>query len=951
MGHILDINLPERNPGGAPGGDYERIESSPVDFGGSVGQAEEKLGGAIGQAGETGMNALIARQQLTNEVHSSEVNTWLADKITDRYSEFAKLEGRAALDGLPTFKKDIGNLYQQSYSQAGSPSEQAMIAKSGRVLTDSYYRYGTTHADTQFRTWQDKTSENRATTFGNMAVLAVNHPDDMKRYLDTSDGEVSKLYEGRGWDRDAIDNKISENRGYNVRKLVDQQMAIGDPNQAAEIFAANRQRMDAASIVQVEKALKPKLQAQAFEVGGAVALGREPAQDAFQFHERSSGLPSGYTARVINLESGGDPNAVSGSYKGLAQFSAPLMKKYGVSDPGDVAQNAGALMQEAAENRPALARVLGRDPTAAELYLAHQQGVGGAAAQLANPDRPAWQNMASTAEGRTKGPDWARQAIWGNMTPQMKEQFPGGVDTVTGGDFTKLWGQRYNRGGDQVPIIDKAEAYKRADSMFGNDPVMWRGVRSVIDREVNYQNTVFAGRRTELNKQVPDILAAAADGNTTLSLPPDLQLLGAEKAKQIEDQFAVANAIGTYRQRLKWASPGEVGEIQRDLEGGTGPVSQTIRSHADRGSTGPGTAGVEASGESAEFYRQRKAGATAFNAASEARDKLLVGPSADPAAYVADHPEVMKAARALDFSKPETVDKYVSTVLGLQEYLGVPPSQRKLLPTGAVEQVNEIINGAASSDDPKARVGVIATVNQLAKQWGSHWPDVVAQLAPESQPLVRAIAAGADQTAMTRLLNLDPKDNPAKVLKEQNDVKARDVGNALNTEMAPFLSSMVGRQRDRDYSSYYHLAEKLASLYVRDGKDASTAAHDAFNALVGNRYDFRDTYRIPKDPNLSPDDVQRGAQSVRGDLEKLGAQPAVDDIGGMSDARGDSFKKFGRDGVWVTSPRNDGLNLAYGDKWVRGADGQPLFIPWAKLAAAGKAAGADTSAPFQGAQP
>ncbi len=320
-GHILDINVPERNPGGAPGGDYERIDPSPVDFGGSVGQAEEKLGGAIGQAGETGMNAIVARQQLTNEVHSSEVNTWLADKITDRYSEFSKLEGRAALDGLPAFKKDIGDLYQQSYSQAGSPSEQALIAKSGRYLTDAYYRYGTTHADQQFRTWQDKTSENRATTFGNMAVLAVNHPDDMKKYLDTSDDEVSKLFESRAWDREAIDNKVAENRGYNIRKLVDQQMTIGDPNQAAEIFAANRSRMDAASIVAVEKALKPKLEQQAAEVGAAIALGRAPPQEPFQFHERTSGLPSGYTARVISLESGGDPNAQSGSYRGLAQFS------------------------------------------------------------------------------------------------------------------------------------------------------------------------------------------------------------------------------------------------------------------------------------------------------------------------------------------------------------------------------------------------------------------------------------------------------------------------------------------------------------------------------------------------------------------------------------------------------------------------------------------------------
>src|SRR5258708_5184549 len=230
-GHILDINVPERNPGGAPGGDYERIDPSPVDFGGSVGQAEEKLGGAIGQAGETGMNAIVARQQLTNEVHSSEVNTWLADKITDRYSEFSKLEGRAALDGLPAFKKDIGDLYQQSYSQAGSPSEQALIAKSGRYLTDAYYRYGTTHADQQFRTWQDKTSENRATTFGNQAAVAAQHGtgDEVDASLATSADEAANKFEAQGWSKADIPPELKKRVGQNVNTIAETLAANGDP--------------------------------------------------------------------------------------------------------------------------------------------------------------------------------------------------------------------------------------------------------------------------------------------------------------------------------------------------------------------------------------------------------------------------------------------------------------------------------------------------------------------------------------------------------------------------------------------------------------------------------------------------------------------------------------------------------------------------------------------------
>jgi hypothetical protein len=218
------------------------------------------------------------------------------------------------------------------------------------------------------------------------------------------------------------------------------------------------------------------------------------------------------------------------------------------------------------------------------------------------------------------------------------------------------------------------------------------------------------------------------------------------------------------------------------------------------------------------------------------------------------------------------------------------------------------------------------------------------ELAPSVQPVVRAIAAGADESAMQRLLSVDPKEKPSAVLKEQNAVKANEVMTAVNTEMAPFLSTMVGRQRDRDYSGYLSLANELAALEVRDGKDATTAAHDAFNALIGNRYEFRDTYRIPKDPALNADDIQHGAEALRGQLGPLGAVPPLDDIPGRSDsAPANDLTKLGRDAVWVTSPRNDGLNLVYRDAWVRGGDGRPLFVPWADLAKAGRAAQAQAA--------
>lgn len=178
-------------------------------------------------------------------------------------------------------------------------------------------------------------------------------------------------------------------------------------------------------------------------------LFRPEVQSAADTAADEVGVPRSIMNTFIRIESDGNPLNTTGSYKGLLQLSEEEFRKYGgrgsIYDPKENAR-VGAIKLKA--EMDAFEGKFGRPPTAAELYMIHQQGEGGAEAHWRNPDQPAWKSMAGTAEGRQKGERWAKQAIWGNVPDDVKARY-GSVDNITSGDFTKLWEDKVSRmGGD-----------------------------------------------------------------------------------------------------------------------------------------------------------------------------------------------------------------------------------------------------------------------------------------------------------------------------------------------------------------------------------------------------------------------------------------------------------------------------------------------------------------------
>lgn len=110
--------------------------------------------------------------------------------------------------------------------------------------------------------------------------------------------------------------------------------------------------------------------------------------DIFAQQEAQRGLPPGYLQRTAAVESRGNPNAQNpnSSAGGLFQFIDSTAKQYGLTNKMDPVASTEAAARLAADNQGILRQALGREPTAGELYLAHQQGGGGASKLLANPN-------------------------------------------------------------------------------------------------------------------------------------------------------------------------------------------------------------------------------------------------------------------------------------------------------------------------------------------------------------------------------------------------------------------------------------------------------------------------------------------------------------------------------------------------------------------------------------
>jgi hypothetical protein len=775
-----------------------------------------------------------------------------------------------------------------------------------------------------------------------------------------------------------------------------------DLKKAEELFKQTRDRMDAKTANLIEKRLQPKLdKAAVAEMADAkhpipdeagyyptTAAGqrramldstpsRENAQrmgiaqpaaggpyrgpalpastnQAIDKASAATGVSADLLKTFANFESSGRHGEQTGRYKGVFQLSDEEFKLHGKGDIFNVEDNTMAAARKIKADTASFRLATGRDATPFDLYLIHQQGPAGAPAHVNNPSGVAWKNVLpfyTDAEAHRRGFEsgeaMAKAAIWGNVPTDQRAKFPGGVDSLTSGQFMDMWRGKFERmtGGAQ-PAAGGAQPGQPQDNLlapggmtrsqlrennlieakraFPDNPVRQHLYNIELNRRAVVEKTNLSGERNFVDATMKDFDLRVSKGLPGLTLEStgltEDRIRAAHKdkpwvAEHIIESFRLQSANADKLASMKFAPKEDWDAYLRDASNGLG-IDTAIKAHREKsGSTSAFDVGAnpEARGEilANDFAIKEKVAATARKAYSDHMEEI----KKDPAGYLITYgnPAIMKAKKAVDEAgndpakRDSAFREYVSKLQSAQLQMGVPEDKVRVLTNAKAEQT---VADIMKSDNPKRDLDVMKST------YGSQFQSIFRDL----------VQHGKLPSKFEALTELDNQN--ANLLAGRIKAEATEKGNEHRRQMETLLGDKRGKiaktVRDNDTTKDWMLSmayrqvgdpqraevhntvNMLAEARVLElGEDVSTASDNAVKA-------FTKGLKFTKDHVAIPTDKYEGVMAEANDhVNFLDPNsivvPAAMKHGGYDNNRYVSDLKMTRS--WRGTPDGDGMYL------------------------------------------
>lgn len=302
----------------------------------------------------------------------------------------------------------------------------------------------------------------------------------------------------------------------------------------------------------------------------------------------------------------------------------------------------------------------------------------------------------------------------------------------------------------------------------------------------------------------------------------------------------------------------------------------------------------------------------------------------DPGAYLVLRDAGVKSA--LDaFSKastPENAKAYARAVRAGMEARGMDfDSGTPLLPKS---QAEALAGRIVKSEDP---AGQLAGLQQT---FGKDWPAVERQIVQGNKlpSAMRVMAGGMDMEDGRLLMDSYRNKDFTKQSEASLNVKEADVRVTVRDKLEDMLATVRAQGDLSMDAALVDSATRLTLTYMQRGDDMDDAVSKAVQAVGGDRYSYRDSYRIPV-----PLDADKIAYGARRALRDVALGNSLTTPRAMSLPQGYVDKSFAatvrREGIWVTMPDESGLQLFVLGRPVMDKDGKPIVKTWDELTAVG----------------
>lgn len=522
------------------------------------------------------------------------------------------------------------------------------------------------------------------------------------------------------------------------------------------------------------------------------AMGKAPP-DSFDSYYKTN----------ISIESGGDPKAQNpnSSAKGLHQWVDSTAKEYGLLGDGfdyrgDVEKEKAAFKKFTQNNKKILQKRMDREPTNAELYLAHQQGAGGASALLESRDEKAIDTLTRVYSGdRSK----AKKSIIDN----------GGKVDMTSGEFADLWINKYNEraGGKTGTPIDNL-SYKEISSEFK---------RSV------------AKMKPELSVLVNDAIAELSDtGKTSIDLDFNkIQLIYGDDAQGVFDKIESAAEIGNEFTRMKTTS------ISEDIE--------RLNSFSPSG----------------EGYAQESRKYQSIQKAIEKKKKLI---NSDPTGYVAQNFQDVndafqayrEASENINPQDPKSIaivnnsfQEAIRLSIKRQEDVGVNDPDIRVISKDHVNQIKDEMGILSPNEKLEKMQG-------LSSLYGDYWVNVQDALidAGVSEHVQTALSMNRPDQSAARARLMQAEASGKEFDSVLDDKKKKSIKDSVFKKSNGYYGTFVPNERNiKRINAERESINKLAISYMVEDESLTTenAVKAAYDDVVGKKYTVINSLRVPYD--------------------------------------------------------------------------------------------------------